>query len=147
MRRNIVHIGASELSYEIRGIAETANQIARLSGKPIYWENIGDPVQKGERLPDWMKEIVSEAVRDDRSYAYCPTRGLLATRKFLAARVNARQGVQIAPDDIMFFNGLGDAVNKLFSLLRREARVIGPSPAYPTHSSAEAAHAGSSAIT
>ena len=32
-------------------------------------------------------------------------------------------------------------------MLRREARVIGPSPAYPTHSSAEAAHAGYAPIT
>ena len=119
MRRNIVHIGASELSYEIRGIAEIANRIANLNGKPIYWENIGDPVQKGERLPDWVKAIVSEAVQDDRSYAYCPTLGLVETREVLAARVNARRGVQVTPDDIMFFNGLGDAVNKLFSLLRR----------------------------
>src|SRR5690606_24022150 len=73
-------------------------------------------------------------------------RGLDATREFLAARLNARRGVRITPEDIIFFNGLGDAVSKVYSLLRREARVIGPSPSYPTHSSAEAAHAGSSAI-
>lgn len=147
MRRNIVHIGASELNYEIRAIAEMAHAIARLKGEPICWENIGDPVQKGEKIPEWIKQIVARTVLDDRAYAYCPTRGLPRTREFLAARVNARGGVQITPDDILFFNGLGDAVNKVYTLLRREARVIGPSPSYPTHSSAEASHAGASPIT
>ncbi|MBN2195445.1 MAG: pyridoxal phosphate-dependent aminotransferase [Polyangiaceae bacterium] len=147
MRTNIVHIGASELNYEIRRIADTANEVLRLTGKPIIWENIGDPVQKGERIPPWIKEIIGRASQDDCAYAYCPTRGLEATREFLAARLNARGGVQITADDILFFNGLGDAVTKVYNLLRREARVIGPSPSYPTHSSAEAAHAGSAPIT
>lgn len=147
MRTNIVHIGASELNYEIRRIADTANEILRLTGQPIIWENIGDPVQKGEHIPAWVKEIIGRAAQDDRAYAYCPTRGLRDTREFLAQRLNARGGVQITGDDILFFNGLGDAVSKVYNLLRREARVIGPSPSYPTHSSAEAAHAGSAPIT
>ncbi|MBI3396497.1 MAG: aminotransferase, partial [Spirochaetia bacterium] len=50
MRNNIVHTGASELKYEIRQIVEVAKRVQALSGKPIYWENIGDPVQKGEKL-------------------------------------------------------------------------------------------------
>jgi len=146
MRRNIVHPGASELTYEIRGITELANHVGQLSGRPIYWENIGDPVQKGEKLPDWIKSIVADTIGDDRSFAYCPTRGVPETREFLAARVNARGHVRITADDILFFNGLGDAINKVYSLLAPQARVIGPSPSYPTHSSAEAAHAGSTAI-
>jgi aspartate/methionine/tyrosine aminotransferase len=147
MRTNIVHIGASELNYEIRQIAEVGLQIEKLTGKPIFWENIGDPVQKGEKIPLWIKEIVSEAVHDDSTYAYSPTRGLLATRNYLAEKVNALGGAQIGPNDIYFFNGLGDAINKIYGFLRREARVIGPSPSYSTHSSAEAAHAGYPPIT
>ncbi len=147
MRTNIVHIGAGELQYEIRQIVEIGHNVMRLSGKPIAWENIGDPVQKGEKLPDWMKDIIAQAVREDSTYAYSPTRGLLETREFLAERLNREKGVKIHPDDIIFFNGLGDAVNKVYGMLRREARVIGPTPAYSTHSSAEAAHAGYPPIT
>ncbi|HOU94386.1 MAG TPA: hypothetical protein PLU22_25215, partial [Polyangiaceae bacterium] len=84
MRTNIVHIGASELNYEIRRIADTAHEILRLTGQPIIWENIGDPVQKGEHIPAWVKEIIGRAAQDDRAYAYCPTRGLRDTREFLA---------------------------------------------------------------
>jgi alanine-synthesizing transaminase len=146
MRRNIVHPGASELTYEIRGITDIAHEISRISGRPICWENIGDPVQKGEKLPDWIKEIVAEVVLHDRAFAYCPTRGVPETREFLAERVNSRRKVQITADDILFYNGLGDAINKVYSWLAPHARVIGPSPAYSTHSSAEAAHAASTAI-
>jgi len=146
MRRNIVHPGASELNYEIRGIAELANDIGRISGRPICWENIGDPVQKGEKIPGWIKEVVAETLQNDLSFAYCPTRGVPATREFLAERVNSRGKVKITANDILFFNGLGDAINKVYTMLAPQARVIGPSPSYPTHSSAEAAHAGSTAI-
>lgn len=147
MRTNIVHIGATELKYEIRKIVDVANRVAELSGKPILWENIGDPVQKGEKVPEWMKDVIVERVRENATYAYSPTKGLNYTREFLAGRVNVRGGVQIKPDDIIFFNGTGDAVSKIYGFLRREARVIGPSPAYSTHSSAEAAHSGYPPIT
>jgi len=146
MRRNIVHPGASELTYEIRGITDLANDIARISGRPMCWENIGDPVQKGEKLPSFIKDVIAETIQEDRAFAYCPTRGVGETREFLAARLNARKKVQITPNDILFFNGLGDGINKVYTMLAPQARVIGPSPAYSTHSSAEAAHAGSPPI-
>ncbi len=141
MRNNIVHIGAGELTYEIRAIVEIADKLRKL-GLQTNMENIGDPVAKGEKIPVWMKEIVADLAMQDCSYAYCPTKGLLETRQFLVDRTNARGGIQITPDDIIFFNGLGDAIQKVYGLLRREARVIGPSPTYSTHSSGEAAHAG-----
>ena len=147
MRIDILDPGAKELNYEIRQIVDIAQSISSISNSPITWENIGDPVQKGEKISPWMKEIVSQTTLKDSSYAYSPTRGLLNTREFLAKKNNALGGAQIDPDDIIFFNGLGDAVSTIYNLLKKEARVIGPSPAYPTHSSAEAKHANSSPIT
>ena len=50
-------------------------------------------MQKGEKIPDWIKDIVIEANREDMSYAYSPTKGLEATREFLAAAgEHQRQG-------------------------------------------------------
>jgi aspartate/methionine/tyrosine aminotransferase len=142
MRRDIVHVGAGNLTYEIREIVAIGRQLRDL-GVEVTWENIGDPVQKGESPPDWMRQIVRELVEDPKSWAYCDTEGVAATREFLADRVNQRaDGVHITPSDILFFNGLGDAVSKVYGQLRREARVLGPSPAYSTHSSAESASSG-----
>jgi alanine-synthesizing transaminase len=150
MRREIVHAGAGQLRYMIREIVQFAREVEAL-GRPVVWENIGDPVRKGEAPPDWMKEIIRNLAQEDLSYAYCDTRGEPETRRFLAARANARlsngDGPQIAPEDVIFFNGLGDAVARIFGQLRPQARVIGPSPAYSTHSSAEAAHSGYEHLT
>jgi len=146
MRTDIVHIGAGELTYEIRNIVNVGEKLQKM-GVRTYWENIGDPIAKGEQIPRWMKEVVAQYAMDNAAYGYCPTRGMLATREFLAADVNRRGGVQIGPDDIIFFNGLGDAISKVYGLLRRTARVVMPSPSYTTHSSAEAAHAGDRPVT
>lgn len=178
MRRDIVHPGAGELKYEIREIVAFARELKRWD-IPIIWENIGDPVKKGEAVAPWIKEIVKERVAQDLSYAYSETEGVGETREFLAERINKRpilavskeksetlgsqgtvengneQGTgssftaapPIGAEDILFFNGLGDAVAKVFGFLRREARVLGPSPAYSTLSSAEAAHSGYEHLT
>jgi alanine-synthesizing transaminase len=141
MRTGLVHIGAGELTYEIRNIIRVADKLQEL-GVPVYLENIGDPVAKGEKIPGWMKEIVAELVREDDCYGYCPTQGLMETREFLVSLNNNNGHCRITPDDIIFFNGLGDAITKTYGFLRRTARIITPSPTYTTHSSSEAAHAG-----
>ena len=146
MRNNIVHIGAGEWTYEIRAIVEIAEKLNEL-GIKTNMENIGDPIAKGEVIPDWMKKIVADLAMKDCSYGYCATRGVLDTRRYLAEMTNKRGGAQIKPNDILFFNGLGDAIQKVYGLLRRECRVIGPSPTYSTHSSAEGAHSGQRPVT
>ncbi len=146
MRRSIEHEGWKHLTYEIRAIVAVALELKKL-GVDITWENIGDPVQKGEKVPQWIKDIVIRLVSDDKTYGYVATQGVLETREFLAKQVNKRGGYQITANDIIFFNGLGDAISTIFNLLKREARIIGPSPAYSTHSSAEAAHSGYDHLT
>jgi len=183
MRRDILHPGAGKLRYEIREIVGFAKSLAKWN-IPIHWENIGDPVQKGEPVADWIKSIVREKVGENLSYAYSETEGVRSTREFLSDLANKRPVLElpgsnaqtafhaewanhpvphsldhartggsislrssIKADDILFFNGLGDAVAKVFGFLRREARVLGPSPAYSTLSSAEAAHSGYEHLT
>lgn len=146
MRQQLLSEGASELSYEIREIVKKAEQIRKL-GYEIQWENIGDPIQKHHQLPQWIREIIADLALQNESYSYCPSKGILETREFLAAQTNQRQGVKITADDICFFNGLGDAIAKVYQYITPTSRVIGPSPAYSTHSSAEAAHASHEPLT
>ena len=146
MRQRLLSEGANELSYEIRGIVKKANQVKAL-GYPIFWENIGDPINKHYQLPGWIKDIVVELVQDNATYGYCDSKGVLETRQFLAELNNKREGAQITSDDVLFFNGLGDAISKLYQYLVPTSRVIGPSPSYSTHSSAEASHANHHPIT
>ncbi|MGB3851053.1 MAG: pyridoxal phosphate-dependent aminotransferase [Tunicatimonas sp.] len=146
MRQRLLSEGAHELTYEIRGIVQKAKQIEAL-GYPIFWENIGDPINKHYQLPDWIKAVVTDLVQDNNTYGYCDSKGVLETRQFLAQLNNRRGGAQITADDVLFFNGLGDAISKLYQFLVPTSRVIGPSPSYSTHSSAEASHANSQPLT
>ena len=146
MRQRLLSEGAHELSYEIRSIVRKAQQVQAL-GYPIYWENIGDPINKHYQLPEWIKAIITELVQDNHTFGYCDSKGVLETREFLAALNNQRSGAQITASDVLFFNGLGDAISKLYQFLVPTSRVIGPSPSYSTHSSAEASHANSQPLT
>ncbi|MFH1147197.1 MAG: pyridoxal phosphate-dependent aminotransferase [Pseudomonadota bacterium] len=146
MRTDLVHANAGELTYEIRNIVNVAEKLQALGAK-TNMENIGDPIAKGEKIPLWMKEIVAELTMEDCNYGYCHTRGLLETRKFLADRTNMRGGAQIGPDDILFFNGLGEAIAKIYGMLNSTARILCPAPTYSTHSSAEEAHAGAKPVS
>ncbi|MDD2365967.1 MAG: pyridoxal phosphate-dependent aminotransferase [Desulfuromonadaceae bacterium] len=142
MRIELVPPGTGELTYEIRNIVNVAEKLQKC-GVKINWENIGDPIVKGEIIPEWMKEIVAKAAMDNRTWGYCHTRGVLETREFICDRTNSRGGARITPDDIIFFNGLGDAIAKIYGCLRPEARVLMPSPSYTTHTLGEVGHAHS----
>ena len=142
MRIELIPPGTGELTYEIRNIVNVAEKLQK-HGVKINWENIGDPIVKGEVIPEWMKEIVTRAVMDNRTWGYCHTRGVLETREFICDTTNSRGGAQITPDDIIFFNGLGDAIAKIYGCLRPEARVLMPSPSYTTHTLGEIGHAHS----
>jgi aspartate/methionine/tyrosine aminotransferase len=146
LRNNIVHPGAENFKYEIREIVAIAQKVQQM-GVPITWENIGDPIEKDEQVPDWIKQYVIEAVSENKTYGYSPSKGLLKAREYIAYERNIEGGIQITPDDILFFNGLGDAISMIYRNLNSNTRIIGPNPAYPTHSSAEAAHADAPYIT
>ena len=146
MRQKLLNEGAKELSYEIREIVKKADQLEKL-GYSVYWENIGDPIQKNCSIPDWFKGIIKDLLEENSTYGYCHSKGVLSTREYLADKTNKMKGAQITPDDILFFNGLGDAITKIYQYIEPTSRVIGPSPSYSTHSSAEAAHANAQPLT
>jgi len=132
--------GGSGLTYEIRNIVLIAKKMQEY-GLKIIWENIGDPVQKGECIPDWMKDVLIDILKENASYAYSPTKGVDETRQFIADGVNARGKVQITAEDVIFFNGLGDAIARAYSSIQVDARMIMPEPTYSTHLMAEVLHA------
>ncbi|MDG2304590.1 MAG: pyridoxal phosphate-dependent aminotransferase [Candidatus Binatia bacterium] len=144
MRKNLIKQGDEHLRYEIREIVEIAGEIVK-RGVPMIWENIGDPVAKGERLPAWMKEVVQRAAGEDQTYAYSPSKGDLAARQFILEHYSNPEVCTV--EDVIFFNGLGEAINKIFSNLPATARVLGPNPTYPSHATAEAMHHGGEHLT
>jgi len=141
MRKNLLHYWYKELSYEIREIVEIANKVES------YWielslENIWDPIAKWEKFPSWIKDIINKSMDDDTIFWYCPSKGLDSTREYLASK-----NPVLKKDDIIFFNWLWEAINKVYGYLAMTSKVLWPNPAYPTHSSAEATNSWSEHLT
>ena len=100
----------------------------RVDGKTTNTSvSFGDPIQKHNTLPVWIREIISEMTKENSTYSYCNSKGDPATRKFLADRTNALGGAQISPEDILFFSGLGDAISTFYQY----SASSGPRPPTP----------------
>lgn len=133
LRTEIAQAKIRELHYEIREIVDFGRVLQR-HGISMTWENIGDPIAAGEKVAPWIKEIVREIQLQDASWGYCPSRGVLKTREYLADAATQRpNGVPLGPDDILFFNGIADAIATIYKLIQKDNRVLIPSPSYPTH--------------
>lgn len=145
MRRNLLRADSTLLNYPIREVVTIGKEIEKLNNYKMIWENIGDPVAAGEPVPDWLKAIVCEHAASNEAFAYTDTRGYRPTREFVLNRFSNPEICGV--DDILFFNGLGEAINKVINNLPREARMLVPSPTYPSHATAEAMHAGCAFIS
>ena len=145
MRQNLLRADSALLTYPIREVVEIGKQLEKLGDFSMIWENIGDPVAAGEEVPSWMHDVVQEQVASDKSFAYTETRGDSAARKYVLENFSDKKKCTI--NDILFFNGLGEAINKVMNNLPKETRVLMPSPTYPSHATAESMHAGCSFIS
>lgn len=145
MRKNLNPKGAERLIYEIREIVNTGKKVEAY-GKKIYWENIGDPINKGTKIPTWMKEILKKEVDNDLSWGYSPTRGSQDAINFILDKHNQQYPLKLEDEDILFFNGLGDAIATIYSRLDKGARLLLPSPCYSAHAIGESDHAGGEPI-
>ncbi len=145
MRQNLLRADSALLSYPIREVVAIGKQLEKLGGFSMIWENIGDPVSAGEAVPSWMHDVVQAQVATDQSFAYTETRGAMAAREYVLEHFSDKKKCTV--DDILFFNGLGEAINKVMNNLPKETRVLMPSPTYPSHATAESMHAGCSFIS
>ncbi|MCK5727086.1 MAG: pyridoxal phosphate-dependent aminotransferase [Thiotrichaceae bacterium] len=139
MRQNLLRSESKLLRYPIRELVEIGKNLESLGNFTMIWENIGDPVAAGESIPSWMKAILRDAIEEDKTYGYTDSRGDVEARQYVLDNFSDDKVCTI--DDILFFNGLGEAINKILNKLPKEARVLVPSPTYPSHATAEAMHA------
>lgn len=145
MRQNLLRADSALLRYPIREVVTIGKQLEKLGNFSMIWENIGDPVSAGENVPDWMHEVVQNQVSTNQSFAYTETKGAITAREYVLEHFSSKKKCTV--DDILFFNGLGEAINKVMNNLPKETRVLMPSPTYPSHATAESMHAGCSFIS
>jgi hypothetical protein len=138
MRFDIAKSG-SGLVYEIRNIVNVANRLKQ-SGVEVIWENIGDPVQKGEKAPLDAGDPHGTHQRGPQ-LGYSPDQGDGGERQFLAesgstgaARCRSRRRISSSSTAwAMRSQGL--------QRIRVDARIIMPEPTYSTHLLAGVHHA------
>ncbi len=112
-------------------------------------ENIGDPIIKGWSTPQYVKDLICDAAQNkDIVWGYVHSRGLKDARAWVAKDANrCYPKAHLDIDDVVFANGLGAAIGLTYVALPEGARVIQPSPSYPTHASLEAFSAGKESIS
>ena len=141
MRLDFISPQASFLQYQIREIVEVAHQVHKLnSAQQIIWENIGDPIAKGWKVPLFLKDILEQEIRkpSDGMFGYTHSRGLHTAREWVCQYTKKfAPSSNLQPDDVLFSNGLGSAIAALYQMLPDGVRILQPTPAYPTHVSFE----------
>lgn len=147
---SLAHPSNHLLKYGIREIVGVAEEIKKLdpSFEPV-WENIGDPIAKGWKVPSFLKEIIKKEIdkQEDAVFGYSHSRGIPAVRQWVAEYAKRfSPSIELNFENITFTSGLGSAIAILYQMLAPGRRVIQPAPSYPTHSSFEAFAAGSPSI-
>ncbi|MBU1720011.1 MAG: aminotransferase class I/II-fold pyridoxal phosphate-dependent enzyme, partial [Bacteroidetes bacterium] len=151
MRTNLSNNKVHFLHYAIREIVDTAQKISEFdSGFQLISENIGDPIPKGWHVPPFLKDLLREEINkpDDKVFGYSHSRGYPAARKWVtqyAKRFSPSSSLDY--EYVLFTSGLGAAISAMYHMLPPNARVMQPTPSYPTHASMESFSAGADPIT
>ena len=151
MRKQISNPLVGLLKYGIREIVDTASKIKQID--PSYnfcWENIGDPIAKSWPVPKFLKDLLITEIQKpgDLAFGYTHSRGNPDTRKWVteyAKRYSPSSNLD--PEYVLFTSGLGAAISALYHVLPKGARIIQPTPSYPTHASMESFAAEAEPIT
>ena len=146
MRANLVSPSSAQLSYAIRDIVKFG-ELVRRHGVDDHLGEHRRPDRQGREGRALDPRDRPRGGRDRGLLGLLPHRGLHGGPGGAGRARQRAAGARVTAADIIFFNGVADAVAKVYGFLSAHARVIGPSPAYSTHSSAESAHCALPHIT
>ena len=145
MRTSISNERASYLKYEIREVVDVVQKLKEIDpGFQVVGENIGDPIVKGWRVPQFLKDILVQEIRRDGDavFGYSHSRGNPDVRKWVVELSRKLcPGSKLEYEYVLFTNGLGAAIASLYQMMPKGARFLEPSPTYPSHASMESFNA------
>jgi len=150
MRNTLSNPKIDFLRYAIREIVDVAQKLGELDKNFVFiGENIGDPIPKGWPVPPFLKKAIIDEVNKpgDKVFGYAHSRGLPEARKWVvdyAKRYSPSSTLDY--EYVLFVSGLGSGISALYHMLPAGARVIQPTPSYPTHASMESFSTGGEPI-
>jgi aspartate/methionine/tyrosine aminotransferase len=151
MRNPLANPKIDFLRYGIREIVDVAQKLGELDPNFVFiGENIGDPIPKGWPVPKFLKQAIVDVVNEpgDKVFGYAHSRGLPEARKWVvnyAKRFSPSSNLDY--EYVLFVSGLGAGISALYHMLPPGARIIQPTPSYPTHASMESFSVGAEPIT
>ncbi len=102
----------------------------RASGVDVINLSVGEP---DFNTPDFIKEAGKKAIDDNFSF-YSPVPGFMSLRKAIAANINALEGVNFAPEQIVVSGGAKQALcNVILSTINPGDEVVIPTPAWVSY--------------
>jgi aspartate/methionine/tyrosine aminotransferase len=151
MRNQLTNKNYSLLRYSIREIVDIAQKVGELDSEfKFVGENIGDPIAKGWPVPQFLKNILIEEINreGDKVFGYSHSRGNPQTRKWIAEYARRfSPSSKLDYEYVLITSGLGAAIAAMYDMLPAGARVLQPTPSYPTHASLESFAATAEPIT
>ena len=139
------------MQYGIREIVDVIQKMKELAPETDFvFENIGDPIAKSWHVPQFLKELIQEETEreGDAVFGYSHSRGLPSTRKWVVEEAKKfSPSSTLDYEYVLFTSGLGAAISALYHMLPQKARIIQPSPSYPTHASMESFNAGAKPVS
>lgn len=123
-----------KIEYAIRDVIPYAKQVA-MTGKKIYYLNIGDPNAFDFDTPPHIKEALKKAVESgDKANAYSPSEGLPELREAISQKERRLNGVEISPDDVIVTSGISEGIEMIMAaLINPGDEILLPGPTYPPY--------------
>ncbi len=119
------------IEYAIRDITLYAKELEK-KGKDIIYLNIGDPVFYDFKTPNYTKDAMIKAIKEDKNY-YPASEGIIELRDAIAEVENSK-GMNITKDDIIITNGVSEGIYMIMaSILDENDEVLVPGPCYPPY--------------
>ena len=129
-----------DVRYDIRGPLSRRAHELEAEGRSILRLNIGNPGLFGFRVPQHLRDAISEAL--PKSEAYCHQQGLLEAREAVAAQ-HRRNGAEAKAERVFIGNGVSELIDlTLRALLDAGDEVLVPAPDYPLWTAATRLNAG-----
>ena len=123
---------ARTIEYAIRDVTVYAKQIA-MTGKRIYYLNIGDPVAFDFKTPRHIRQALIEAVEEGAN-AYSPSEGLPELRQAISEKEKRINDVDVSADDVIVTTGISEGIQMVMAALVDEGdEILLPGPTYPPY--------------
>lgn len=123
---------ASNIEYAIRDVIVHTQELTK-AGRKIYYLNIGDPAAFDYKTPQYVKDALCTAIKDDNNY-YSPSEGRPELREAIVRKEKRVNKVDITADNVLITEGISEGIQMILAaLVEKGDEILFPGPTYPPY--------------